>query len=221
MPGWFPDGADSEKGACQRLFQEEVIGIEDGVPVPFGVRFNHRETAAKDADSSRWILGSRIARVKNPKEKSLTNLVRRLAVKVRQYNASLYQLRRLHFCYKYPDNWPDPNPHGDHPGPPPGSPAIFRQRVKEAEADWSRVTNQVNKFLESGHSNFGLKLLAADMIAVNGYIVSMRVVAQKPTRGRRPVFEVGGSSSHVSISSPFSSSSQAPAASSSSMTFNR
>ena len=93
--------------------------------------------------------------------------------------------------------------------------------MKAAETDWVRVTNQLNKLLETASTegnNFGIELLAADMIAANGYIFSMRVVVKKRRATAaaaadpaavawwRP--EVGGSSSHVSISSTFSSSSQ-------------
>ena len=90
--------------------------------------------------------------------------------------------------------------------------------AKAAEADWTKVSNQVNDLLEtasSGSSSFGIELLAADMVAANGYIVSMRVVANEPSENGGPASpgiaapEVGGSSSsHVSISSAFSSSSQ-------------
>jgi hypothetical protein len=213
-PGWFPDGADIGTKKRQRLFLEEVAGITDtGLLETFPVEFDYTGTSKK------WILGSRIDTTKSD---DFTNLVRMLAVKIRQYNASLYRLRRLHYYWDYQDqdprllNFPQANPHGDpktEPDPVNDLPG-FKQMVRDAKADWIKVSDQVNDLLETASSdgnNFGVTLLATDMIAANGYIVSMRVVANPPstTPGVPPPPEVGGSSSsHVSISSAFSSSSQ-------------
>ena len=222
QPGWFPDGADVN---CQpkRLFLEEVAGItKRSMLQTFPVEFDYT------GRSNKWILGSRIDATKTD---DLTKFIQRLAVKVRQYNASLYRLRRLHLYWDYQDrpsqlvDPPKRNPHGDpktEPKPKQDLPG-FKQMVKDAETDWVKVTNQLNKLLETASSdgnNFRIKLLGADMIAANGYIVSMRVVSKKlQTDAAAPVErpagavawappEVGGSSSHVSISSTFSSSSQ-------------
>lgn len=217
QPGWFPDGADIG-GQPKRLFQEEVVGIKqnevvESFPVEFGA-----------GPSNKWILGSPIS----ASQGKFTTFVRKVAVKIRQYNASLYRLRRLHFYYDYRNTdprlvkFPKPNPHGD-PKDANGTPIVpspksdpqqFKAMVKAAEDDWVRVADRVNQLLETASSEtnaFGFQLLAADMIAANGYIVSMRVVVKKPganpTPGPHPP-ETGGSSSHVSISSVFSSSSQ-------------
>jgi hypothetical protein len=82
--------------------------------------------------------------------------------------------------------------------------------VEDAEADWIKVCDKVNDLLETASKDgntFGVKLLAADMIAANGYIVSMRVMVDggQSVGGAAPP-EVDGSSSHVSVSSAFSSS---------------
>lgn len=212
QPGWFPDGADIG-GSRNRLFLEEVAGeTQTGLVETLPVEFDYTGTSKK------WILGSRISDSKD----SLTRFVRRLAVKIRQYNASLYRLRRLHFYWDYKDRdprlvkFPKANPHGDPkttPDPVNDLPG-FGRMVSDAEADWAKVTDQVNDLLETASSpgnSFGITLLAADMAAANGYIVSMRVVARdlgtdaEPGVPRPP--EIPGSSSHVSISSPFSSSS--------------
>jgi hypothetical protein len=217
LPGWFPDGADIG-GERKRLFLEEVCGITPGdVVVPFPVEFDYTGTSKK------WILGSRLD-MRHPTD--FTRFLQRLAVRLRQYNGSLYRLRRLHFYSYYKDrdprkvNFPRPNPHGDPkttPDPKNDSPR-FQQMVKEAEADWVKVTDQVNDLLEKAYSDnnsLGVKLLAADMIAANGYIVAMRVVANKArtaaghgAAGEPPPEPGGSDSSHVSISSAFSSSSQ-------------
>jgi hypothetical protein len=214
QPGWFPDGADIGTKKGKRLFLEEVAGITDtGLTQSFPVEFDYT------GKSKKWLLGSRIDTTQTD---DFTNLVRRLAVKVRQYNASLYRLRRLHFYWDYKDqdsrlvNFPQANPHGDpktEPDPTNDLPG-FKKMVNDAEADWTKVTDQVNDLLETASSdgnNFGVTLLAADMIAANGYIVSMRAVANPPSNPGMPPPEPGGSdSSHVSISSAFSSSSQSP-----------
>jgi hypothetical protein len=219
QPGWFPDGADFGTAKRKRLFLEEVAGITDtGLMQTFPVEFDY---AGK---SKKWILGSRIDTTQSD---DLTNFVQRLAVKVRQYNASLYRLRRLHFYWDYKDqdsrlvNFPQANPHGDpktDPDPLNDLPG-FKKMVNDAEADWTKVAGQVSDLLETASDDgntYGITLLAADMIAANGYIVSMRVAAKMPGTnggplppgGAPPPPEPGGSSSHVSISSAFSSSSQ-------------
>jgi hypothetical protein len=210
-PGWFPDGVDIGTVKHQRLFLEEVAGItQTGLLETFPVEFDYTGTSKK------WILGSRIDTTQSD---DFTNLVRKLAVKVRQYNASLYRLRRLHFYWDYKDqdprlvNFPEANPHGDpktKPDPINDLPG-FKKMAQDAEADWIKVSSQVNDLLQtasSGGNNSGVTLLGTDMIAANGYIVSMRVVANPPSPPGVPLPpEAGGSSSsHVSISSPFSSS---------------
>lgn len=209
-PGWFPDGADFGKKKGQRLFLEEVAGITDtGLTETLPVEFGYTGTSKK------WILGSSIDPTKTD---NLTKFVQTLAVKIRQYNASLYRLRRLHFYWDYKDqdprlvNFPPANPHGDpktRPDPINDVPG-FKKMVKDAETDWTNVSNQVNDLLETASSDgnsFGVTLFGTDMIAANGYIVSMRVVAKPPVAPGLPPPEVGGSSSHVSLSSAFSSSS--------------
>ena len=214
QPGWFPDAADMGTKKRKRLFLEEVAGItQTDLVETFPVEFDYTGTSKK------WILGSRIDATETD---GLTKLVRKLAVKVRQYNASLYRLRRLHFYWDYKDadsrlvNFPPANPHGDpktNPDPINDLPG-FKKMVNAAEANWAKVTGQVDDLLETASSdgnNFGVTLLAADMIAANGYIVSMRVVANPPIPpGTVAPPEVDGSSSHVSVSSAFSSSSQLP-----------
>jgi hypothetical protein len=214
QPGWFPDGVDDGTTKRQRLFLEEVAGITPtDVLGTFPVEFDY------DGTSKKWILGSHIDKTKSD---DFSKFVRRLAVKIRQYNASLYRLRRLHFHWDYKDRklqlttFPTRNPHGDPKTTPDPKNDLtgFKKMLKDAEADWIKVTGQVNDLLEAAYSagnNFGVQLLGADMIAANGYIVSMRVVANSPSAPGVPPPEMGGSdSSHVSVSSAFSSSSQLP-----------
>ena len=231
-PAWFPDGADWKNQTAQRLFQDEVVGIKknDGGSLtfrPFGIDFP--KVNNNNEYSKKWALGSKLRQsgeVLDPNDRPFTNLVRRIALRVRQYNASLYRFRRLHFYWdhlkvrKDGETMPEPNPDVDkldkngveiNPPDPINNFDEFRTRIGNAEGDWDTVAKQLNSLLESGTdvdgSDYGYQLKAADMVAVNGYIISMRVVALKrPTRGRVGTLEAGGSSSHVSISSPFSSS---------------
>ncbi|PWU08852.1 MAG: hypothetical protein C5B50_28650 [Verrucomicrobia bacterium] len=202
-PDWFPDGVDSDGSRRLRVFPEEVVGSKSSSLIPFGVYFDDDEN--KDTDPKQWLLGSKIG---DASEGGLTTLIRALAVRARQYNASLYRLRRLHFIKKTPSNsanWPRRNPHGDPPDPLDPAKSDFQDIVLEAEQNWSDVNNNFTDFLETASQNLGVynfRLQAADMVQVNGYIVSMRVVAV-----RTNTLEVGGSSSHVSLSSAFSSSS--------------
>src|SRR5437016_9687581 len=146
QPGWFPDGADIGSQR-KRLFLEEVAGVKKtSVTETFPVEFDYTGTSKK------WILGSRIDTTQSD---NLTKFVQRLAVKVRQYNASLYRLRRLHFYWDYKDQGvqlvtlPKANPHGDpktNPDPKNDLPG-FKNMVNDAEADWVKVTDQVNDLL--------------------------------------------------------------------------
>jgi len=210
LPGWFPDGADWGNSKHQRVFPEEVIGITRA-----GLQASQIDRKYDKGSSAQWILGFPIPKPAQG-EKALTTLIRDLAVVVRKYNASLYRLRRLHFHWRYKNStsgqvvWPDPNPPFD-PGYPNPNAADFKKTVKQADAHWNNVNDQLNKFLddaaEKGYPGQTPKvaLIAADMVAVNGYIVSMRVVVEKPLKDTEKPKEIGGSSSHVSISSPFSS----------------
>jgi hypothetical protein len=234
MPGWFPDGIELPWHQTQRLFPEEVIGRSiNGIPIPFGVQFcepppapGSSKRGAKDAkdsprpaaqtDPHKWILGNRIYEPhRGETAQGMTPLMRLicdLAKRIRKYNASLYRLRRLHFWFKYRDykhdkncKFPPPNPYGDVKDLPDAGSCEFRKLAQDSEKDWVRVTNDINNFIESAMDNYqdGCQLMLADMVEVNGYVVSMRViVVPGPVHPNEP----GGSSSHVSISSAFSSS---------------
>jgi hypothetical protein len=219
-PGWFPDGADWGGTTDQPLFQEEVVGIKKDTAgndhiFPFGIPFP--AINSNNEFSKNWALGHKLKQVNEmPGHLDFTAFVRRLALRARQYNATLYRLRRLHFYWHYQNaaagsvQWPEHNPNDgkETTAPDPkGASTDFAARVCAAEKDWMQVTDQLNGLLENAKdSSVDCKCgpLAADMVTVNGYIISMRIVIKLP--GKEP----GGSSSQVSISSPFSSSSQKP-----------
>ncbi|PWU08853.1 MAG: hypothetical protein C5B50_28655 [Verrucomicrobia bacterium] len=221
LVGWYPDGADvTGDNSCDRLFQEEVIGIKDNkVLAPFPIHFQDQDEASK-----RWILGKKLVKPEEAPAKYIpfTFFVRRVARLARQYNASLYRLRRLRFYSDYKDKldqpgtvkWPENNPWTKKPGiPNPKDSKAFGDMVQDAEGDWNTVTNNFHNYLKNTGDTtdkFNFTLQGADMVTANGYIVSMRIVVQGPPSQGIGILEVGGSSSHVSLSSAFSSFSPPP-----------
>jgi hypothetical protein len=210
IPRWHPDADDDGSGGRKELHIEEAIRVNSSgkferfpVPTSAGHAFEEPTGAADGAVFNRWILGGKIEE-QRPGESALTKLLRDLAVLVRRYNASLYRLRRLHFFLNAPAGSPLPprNPAGDEELPPTGGRTI-EDMVKDAEKDWKKVTKEIDDFIDNRPPHpTGLRNIMADMVEVNGYIVSMRVVTN--ATDERPV--IGSSSSHVSISSAFSSS---------------
>ena len=200
MPAWFPDGevvkTKSGYDSCRVLFLEETIGKKkntflQSLQVPFG---------AKPEDSKKWALGSKLVKLEDApgEDYGLTDRIRKLATLARTYNAALYDLRRVHFYWDYKDEpkvaWPPPNPHGKLRDIPDTSNVnTFRNKwARPAEEEWKNACDKLTDFLDTPK-------LHADMVTVNGYIISMRVVVEKDAQ------EVGGSSSHISLSSAFSS----------------
>lgn len=212
MPGWYPDGYENFWGTRREVFMEEFLKLDkDGIhpfPVPSSsssaLPFTEPDVnaSAKDwGDFHKWILGHPISQNTD----SLTQICCDLAKKVRKFNAVLYQLRRLHYHENAPDRSP-PMPHNPHGGYSPNlhpkDSEDFKKDVNSAESDWAAITKEISEYLASNPQGLAV---TADMVEVNGYIVSMRVLGQKPLLppGTVSKLEVGGSSSHVSISSAF------------------
>lgn len=219
IPGWRPDADDDGRGNRKEIYIEEAVGLLNdhllAFPNPRSARGDFEEPDPGDLDDfNRWILGGAI----NDTPKSpFDELLLKLAQLARNYNASLYRLRRLHF-YVYhgsTSKLPPKNPHGDPELPPPAGTGTqsIEELVKEAEADWNNVTREINVFLDEPYPAADpLKIIAADMVEVNSYIVSIRVVADtvkniKEREAKRKMEIPGSSSSHISLSSTFSSSS--------------
>lgn len=214
----------------QYLFQEEALQLHKSAnillpfPVPqsknaFGqnVPFKEPTNPAEWATFNSWMYGTGIP---SPTETEplLTTIVRDLADLARLYNSQLYRLRRLHFYYKMcmeheTQEWPLNllPPYNKYQGtgsadalPPcddtPGS--AFCVEVEASENAWQSAAAKINNYIQKYDG-----MLAADMVKVNGYIVSVRAVycpALDQPYGSG-LMEVGGSSSHVSVSSAFSS----------------
>ncbi len=225
MPGWRSDAEvdDSNPNDHQRkaeLFLEEAIGRSSSHFVPFpppNATNKNPFDEPQPGDSAQqwltfnqWMLGIPLQEPLPGHDSQLFDLLTRLSQLARNYNAALYRLRRLHY-YKYTKNDPnkDPmpprNPCGENDDPNPGNDGVFRSQVNDAERDWKKCTQAIDTELDKPIS--GMTVIA-DMIEVNQYIVSMRVVLEEPEASAQfRTLQLGGSSSHVSISSPFSSSS--------------
>jgi len=244
LPQWHSDVEEGACGEKIHLFLEEGLRRSDGKFEPFPVPsvpkpppgtsqkkgqikqaqpepsyFEEPKDPAGWEQFNKWILGHGLSKIPPT---DFDNLLSDLANLVRKYNACLYRLRRLHF-YKHSDNkagdsFPPPGPSEDPKETidPVGDPAGFDWKVKVAQHDWTVATQNLDQFIDRkpDKSYGGLAITSADMIEVNGYIVSMRIIAnpaeptQPTTEGTVRIREVGGSSSsHISISSAFSSSS--------------
>jgi hypothetical protein len=126
-------------------------------------------------------------------------------------------MRRLHFHenatpIKDP---PAPNPNGDPPpyndprNPLPPTPrSEFKDLVDKAKHEWLVAVKKLNALINGDDPDFDQNFYptTADMVEVNGYIVSMRIVSTERSR----MLQIGGSSSsHIYISAAFSSSASA------------
>lgn len=209
VPGFLPS-TDVDSGHL--LFPEEAISTNLGLnafPTPNsqGNDFDEPSSTASAQDwntFNAWMLGGPFTN----KGSEFDQLLENLANQVRKYNAALYWMRRLHFYETLTlghlaKTKPPRNPHGDKDGNVPPSQWNFGTLITAAQANWDTESGNLNYMLNNPGASFDY--LLADMIQVNDYIVSMRVVAQ-PKHGPLNIFELGGSSSsHISISSAFSS----------------
>ena len=224
MPGWRPD---TRANGTIKFFPEEALerikntGKFRHFPVPATDKaFKEPREGSTDKDwldFYEWILGQPITG-----GSEFDNFLREIANSVRRYNAALYWMRRLHFAENTPNSDAPPrNPHGCKDLPDPADPTKprvpldasapgFDFYVTAAERVWKRATNELNDILGGATTDLFTDIVA-DMVEVNGYIVSMRVIANDKTaqlnaKARRNMQIGGSSSSHVLISSAFSSS---------------
>lgn len=219
MPGCHADKDPSPTNPDDMLFLEEALREDDKTKLPlpfsnpvstdeFGNLVPFLEPRSDDPrlwmQFNKWILGHSIPE-KAAGEPRMTTLLRELASIVRIYNAELYRLRRLRFFYDTNGTGPQPpqNPHGldevlfDSTGPISTSSQKFANYVDAAEKAWNQITTRLNEFIDKPYVD--LKIEALDLVEVNNYVVSIRVVAKPVGQG-----ELVGSSSHVSISSAYS-----------------
>ncbi len=211
MPGWLPDLWDlpvpNPVGGViafpQAFFIEEMLGLTSApayrgeeVKVPFAVPLS-------GVSNSKWILGHRLHEL-HPKTgaelppalwSEFNQWLRKLSKLARNYNASLYRLRRLHLKHQK-NKWDmDPLP----------TDGLKQWDIDGAEKEFMDRAFDLKGHLKPNPDPNSVPRRIVEMIQVNGYIVSFRVVDIE-TR-RNPNFrEFGGSeSSHISLSSAFSS----------------
>lgn len=201
-------------------FLDEAIGTDDNgkcipFPVPHSKNKNNTDVPFLEPDNTatpdkllefnRWILGNELPPNAQDKltEPVLSTVIRDLAILARKYNASLYRLRNYHYDA---DHHSDPQP--------PSNPDDPNPSYLQAERNWLDNVANINSYIESPpqqvklYNNtlitYKVTRLIVDAIKVNNYIVSMRTIIHT----NPPLFkELNGSSSHTSLTSPFSSSS--------------
>ncbi len=228
LPGWLPDRIE-DTGTIPKitevLFPEEILEKKGGY-LPFSHPRAPWHAAQSDATAAflepgsggtsgtdgdwnnfnKWILGSAIIDANDESNKLFNRWLRDLCRRIRNYNWSLYRLRRAHIV--------------GGTGPLPEMPPLPNETasaasVADVEKGWEDAVEQLLAALSTKFTNdYGECLPLCDMVEVNNYIVSVRVVTVSPnnagvavTEGQTPKrLQVGGSSSsHVSVSSAFSS----------------
>lgn len=220
MPGWRPDMTTAN---FEYLFPEEAIFRDNqrkfhafpppthpDASLPADKRpFKDPEPNDPDAIKRKfneWILGVPFVNTDDKKNTEFDKVVKELLRLARNYNAALYWMRQLHFHEKKSQEIgtaPPPNANGDL-GPLPTTPDEHLNAVKAAQARWKVVVNELNALLAGGGHKF--KSFFVDFVQVNDYIVSARIVGDERVPDNIAVEELGGSSSsHISISSAFSS----------------
>lgn len=208
-PSWLPLPGGGVNQFPSPLFPEETVGrvVLRGstVEYPFSIsKFDRASAPGKKG----WLGGRLPLKPKDPFDFALLEFARR----ARNYNSSLYLLRLYHFAYDrkkdlsyLPENKKGPKLDDGSliPRPKYGDPTFdFDFYAQIVEERWLTATQQLNAPFEAMNPSAADFAFYADMIQVNGYIVSMRVVL---TPTSPPGREISGSSSHVSIDYPFSS----------------
>jgi hypothetical protein len=209
LPGWLPD-------TTVNLYPEEAIHRDSDNGFDAFVPPNDKNPF----ENAVLILGSPFDKDPN-KYTDFEKLLAEIAHSARRYNAALYWIRRLHFhlravsdvAFKI-NTAPPRNPNGDDDDPnhdvskwklpefgDPNDPSS--QPTRKAQDKWEQAVKDLNNSLTA--PKHGFNQIWADMIQVNGYIVSIRLVADTNSTGGIGILEMGGSSSHISLSSAFSS----------------
>jgi hypothetical protein len=223
MPDWHSDAiVDLTDENWLELFPEEGLGIvkpktQEGI-APFLIK-DFLKDSSKPWETG-WLGGSLPTAGVNPSK--FNEYLLELAARARIYNFLLYFLRLSHTFHDFkkeaiilPDEDDALKEHLEliklilgtsDPTDPPNEAICNR-----LETCWQEAARDLNCLLEEKEfCEKGFKNVYADLIQVNGFIVSMRVVAtqkEPSTLRRKPLdqgaFEVSGSSSHVSLNRPF------------------
>jgi hypothetical protein len=181
------------------VYVQEFVGAGEDAKGKFRIPFQ----PPLDGHDAEWILkGALNSTATDPFNRWLVEL----SVAARNYNASLYRLRRLHLIAEHnryimralptdPQTVPDEH---ELPG-----------AVGAAETDWDRNVTILREIIDGFRPD-----AVVDMVQVNGYIVSIRAIADLGFDEKIGIKQpAGSSSSHWSLSSPFSSSSSSSSSS--------
>lgn len=211
-PGWLPDEIrkvdNGSTTGIEQLYVEEVLGAikladDSTLRLPF-------QPPLHETGNSIWILGYPLHEVDDqgnelpPEDWNKFNTwLLEVTRRIRNYNASLYRLRRLHL--KAEGNKLEME-------------MLLTDGGKEwtagnAESNWKQTVEHLRSILTPKSSDNPFDTCIADMVEVNGYIVSIRAVVEIFIGGSPELLAKifgpqpgGSSSSHTSINSPFSSS---------------
>lgn len=211
MPDWHTD-ADEDPNTQERLdlFPEEALGKNKIGAIPYLIS-NFDVHAAPSPNG--WLGGKVLPPdFESPgvPKATFNTLIFELAKCARNYNSTLYLYRLYHFASDYGNAQPHTNPNGPKRGglpfPPPNpNDPNFDKYAQEIEARWKSAAKELDQLLDPSETEQSYSYTVfADMVQVNGFIISMRVVAVPAGPGKR-FLEISGSSSHVSIDYPFSS----------------
>lgn len=215
-PGWLPDKTEYDEESVfleEAIFRHQERGLA-AFPPPnhFGLPWDEPNPPPafeepQDNDPARWktfnqwILGGSFTQKQND---AFDVLLEDILKRVRKYNAALYWMRRLHFHENADPNKiltkPPRNPNGDQDYGKEPKDWNFDKLVPVAQANWKTAITELHGILTNGKPPF--KHLLGDVVRVNDYIISIRVIAQDKAW---PDQLGGSSSSHISISSAFSS----------------
>lgn len=196
MPYWAPDELiheDSRDGSrCERLYVEEALKIDDGS----GTVRRHPFQPDIEDTGGQWVFGEKAW---TPDTARLFDVwLAELCELARQFNRALYRLRKLRLEAEHHGTM-DPLP--DDPG---------TISAGQAEGMYIAAVESLSRHLDRKVTPGTSRV--ADMVQINGYVVSVRVVdgvvLEDGTSTGAPVrvMQPGGSdSSHIYLSSPFCS----------------
>lgn len=226
-PGWMPDTITQSGTAREHLTPDEALGNVGGRQQAFANPLGHSLFQPVPGDPSAfdaWVLGVPLTAPPAGQPTEFYELLVALCSAIRRYNSTLYWLRRLRFHASAPKGSkpPEPNPGGpldERRFPTPESlpdPASldFMQLAKSAEAEWTAAVDNLREHLAPGSSvreTHPFATISADMVEMNGYIASTRVIVSPiPTSATHTTAgpeesssSSSSSSSHISLSSGY------------------
>lgn len=188
---WQPDEIYYGNPTHEAIYPEETLAatlLGPGIP---GAAERTPFQPPIDGRASNWVLGHPF----NSSGSDFDIYIEELCKLIKFYNRALYRLRKLHL-----ESELNHAQMADLPDDPPMS-------ITQAEDDYKLACKNLRKQLQK--KSKGMRIVA-DCVEINGYIISVRVIYEiftgETLQAKKKVLQPGGSSSsHISISSAFSS----------------